>query len=60
MSPPFYEATQKVRQKIYVLDQSSHLLLTLEQDINQNRSVEARDHVRRFHELFLLYLPIAK
>ena len=39
-------------QKIYVLDGGKSLLLALSQDLSQNRPVEARDHVKRFHELF--------
>ena len=27
-------------------------MLALSQDVRQNRPVEAREHVRRFHELF--------
>ena len=45
------------RQKIYVLDQGKSLMLALSQDMNQNRPVEARDHVIRFHELFFTLSP---
>ena len=40
------------RQKIYVLDGGKSLMLALSQDLSQNRPAEAREHVRRFHELF--------
>ena len=40
------------RQKIYVLDEGKSLMLALSQDLSQNRPVEAREHVKRFHELF--------
>lgn len=45
------------RQKIYVLDQGKSLILALSQDLSQNRPVEAREHVRRFHELFFTLSP---
>ncbi len=45
------------RQKIYVLDQGKSLMLALSQDMDQNRPVEARDHVTRFHELFFTLSP---
>ena len=44
------------REKIYVLDQGKSLMLALSQDLRQNRP-EAREHVRRFHELFFTYGP---
>lgn len=55
-----YNSAQKAREKIYVLDQGKSLILALEQDINQNRPVEGRDHVRRFHELFFTLSPDSK
>jgi conjugative transposon TraK protein len=45
------------RQKIYVLDQGKSLMLALSQDMAQNRPVEAREHIRRFHELFFTLAP---
>ena len=45
------------RQKIYVLDEGKSLMLALSQDLEQNRPVEAREHVRRFHELFFTLSP---
>ncbi|HRP43555.1 MAG TPA: conjugative transposon protein TraK, partial [Ginsengibacter sp.] len=45
------------RQKIYVLDNGKSLMLALSQDANINRPVEAREHVRRFHELFFTLAP---
>lgn len=45
------------RQRIYVFDQGKSLMLALSQDITQNRPVEAREHVRRFHELFFTLSP---
>jgi conjugative transposon TraK protein len=45
------------REKIYVLDKGKSLILALSQDLQQNRPVEARDHVRMFHELFFTLSP---
>lgn len=45
------------RQKIYVLDKGKSLMLALSQDLSQNRPVEAREHVKRFHELFFTLSP---
>lgn len=45
------------REKIYVLDQGKSLMLALSQDASRNRPVEAREHVRRFHELFFTIAP---
>ncbi len=52
-----YQFAEKQRQKIYVLDQGKSLMLALSQDINLNRPVEAREHIRRFHELFFTLAP---
>ena len=48
---------EKQREKIYVLDNGMSLMLALSQDMNQNRPAEAREHVRRFHELFFTLSP---
>lgn len=45
------------RQKIYILDEGKSLIVALSQDVSQNRPVEAREHVRRFHELFFTLSP---
>lgn len=52
-----YRFTEAQRQKIYVLDSGKSLMLALSQDMAQNRPVEARDHVKRFHELFFTLSP---
>lgn len=52
-----YDFAEKQRQKIYVLDNGKSLMLALSQDLSQNRPVEAREHVRRFHELFFTLSP---
>ena len=51
----YYESVQLVelsKEKIYVLDNGKSLLVALREDISENRDAEARDHVKRFHELF--------
>ena len=48
---------EKQREKIYVLDNGKSLMLALSQDMAQNRPAEAREHVRRFHELFFNLSP---
>ena len=45
------------RQKIYVLDEGKSLMLALSQDLSQNRPVEAKEHIKRFHELFFTLSP---
>ena len=52
-----YSFAEKQRQKIYVLDGGKSLMLALSQDLSQNRPVEAKEHVRRFHELFFTLSP---
>ncbi|MDV4042975.1 conjugative transposon protein TraK [Elizabethkingia anophelis] len=52
-----YHFAELQRQKIYVLDNGKSLMLALSQDVNRNRPVEAREHIRRFHELFFTLAP---
>lgn len=52
-----YVFAEKQRHKIYVLDQGKSLMLALSQDEAQNRPVELREHVRRFHKLFFTLAP---
>jgi len=52
-----YRFAEKQRQKIYVLDGGKSLMLALSQDLSQNRPVEAKEHVKRFHELFFTLSP---
>lgn len=52
-----FSFAERQRQKIYVLDQGRSLMLALSQDLQQNRPVEAREHVRRFHQLFFSLSP---
>lgn len=52
-----FRFAEKQREKIYVLDGGKSLMLALSQDLSQNRPAEAREHVRRFHELFFGLSP---
>ncbi|MBD3906080.1 conjugative transposon protein TraK [Chryseobacterium sp. Ch-15] len=52
-----YSFAEEQRQKIYVLDNGKSLMVALSQDMSINRPVEAREHVRRFHELFFTVAP---
>lgn len=52
-----YSFAERQRQKIYVLDNGRSLMVALSQDLAQNRPVEAREHIRRFHELFFTLPP---
>ena len=52
-----YSFAEKRRPKIYVLDNGKSLMLALPQDMAQNRPIEAKSHVKRFHELFFTLSP---
>ncbi|MDR0414025.1 MAG: conjugative transposon protein TraK [Prevotellaceae bacterium] len=52
-----HQMVAREREKIYVLDKGKSLILALSQDLQQNRPVEARDHVRMFHECFFTLSP---
>lgn len=52
-----YIFAERQREKIYVLDEGKSLILALRQDAAENRPAEAREHVRRFHELFFTLTP---
>ncbi|MFH6991838.1 conjugative transposon protein TraK [Flavobacterium sp. FlaQc-48] len=52
-----YRFAEQQRQRVYVLDNGKSLMLALAQDASINRPVEAREHVKRFHELFFTLAP---
>lgn len=52
-----FSFAREQREKIYVLDNRKSLMLALSQDAKANRPVEAREHIRRFHELFFTLAP---
>ncbi|WP_138994203.1 conjugative transposon protein TraK [Larkinella sp. C7] len=43
--------------RIYVVEQGKTLIAALRKDVRENRPVEARDHIKRFHELFFTLDP---
>lgn len=52
-----YIKIEQERQKVYVLDRGKSLILALQQDMATNLPVEARDHIRMFHEFFFTLSP---
>lgn len=46
--------------RIYVVEQGKSLIAALRNDVRENRPVEGKDHIRRFHELFFTLDPDAK
>ena len=52
-----FRFAERQREKNYVLDEGKSLMLALSQEMSRNRPVEAREHVRRFHELFFTLAP---
>ena len=52
-----FNFAERQREKIYVLDNGKSLMLALSQDMAQNRPIEAKSHVKRFHELFFTLSP---
>ncbi len=55
-----FERSAREREKIYVLDEKGKsLMLALSQNVEENRPVEARSHIRTFHELFFSLSPDA-
>lgn len=58
-----YVAFQAVRAKddlVYILDEKGQMLTASASSLAENRPVEARDHVKRFHELFYTLDPDQK
>ena len=52
-----YSFAEAQRQKMYVSDGGKSVMLALSQDLSQNRPAEAKEHIRRFHELFFTLSP---
>lgn len=48
---------EKQREKIYVLEEGTSLIMALSQDVYQNRLAEAKSHVKMFHEAFFTISP---
>lgn len=54
-----FDSANKERDFIYIADANNTLLLALANDVQLNRSEEAKAHVKRFHELFFILTPNA-
>ncbi|GAA4464852.1 conjugative transposon protein TraK [Nibrella saemangeumensis] len=54
-----YRVKADAESRVYVVEQGKSLIAALRNDVRENRPVEARDHVRRFHELFFTLDPDA-
>nr|WP_311520856.1 conjugative transposon protein TraK [uncultured Porphyromonas sp.] len=52
-----YMQVQESKRVIYVLDKSGSMMLATNQDAKMSRPIEAREHVRRFHDLLLTLTP---
>ncbi len=55
-----YKVKTDSESRIYVVEQGKSLVAALRNDVRENRPVEGRDHIRRFHELFFTLDPDAK
>ncbi|HOU69058.1 MAG TPA: conjugative transposon protein TraK [Paludibacteraceae bacterium] len=55
-----FDSANSERDFIYVADANNTLLLALANDVDLNRSEEAKAHVKRFHELFFVLSPNAE
>ncbi|MCK9154917.1 MAG: hypothetical protein M0P12_02265, partial [Paludibacteraceae bacterium] len=54
-----FDSANEERDFIYIADANNTLLLALANDVELNRSEEAKAHVKRFHELFFILSPNA-
>lgn len=52
-----YQFAEAQRDKIYVLENGQPLLLALSHNVEENRTAEAKSHVKRFHEYFFTISP---
>ena len=55
-----YKVKTDSESRIYVVEQGKSLIAALRNDVRENRPVEGRDHIRRFHELFFTLDPDSK
>jgi conjugative transposon TraK protein len=55
-----YSVKTDSESRIYVVEQGKSLIAALRNDVRENRPVEGRDHIRRFHELFFTLDPDSK
>ncbi len=52
-----YKVKTDSESRIYVVEHGKSLIAALRNDVRENRPVEGRDHIRRFHELFFTLDP---
>lgn len=52
-----FQFAEAQREKIYVLENGQPLLLALSHNVEENRTAEAKSHVKRFHEYFFTISP---
>ena len=55
-----YKVKNDSESRVFVLAEGTSLLAALRKDVRENRPVEGRDHIRRFHELFFTLDPDAR
>lgn len=55
-----YQTKMDSESRIYVVEQGKSLIAALRNDVRENRPVEGKDHIRRFHELFFTLDPDSK
>lgn len=55
-----YKVKTDSESQMFVVADGVTLLASLRRDVRENRPVEAKDHIRRFHELFFTLDPDAK
>ena len=55
-----YKVKTDSESRIYVIEQGKSLIAALRNDVRENRPVEGKDHIRRFHELFFTLDPDSK
>lgn len=55
-----YQTKVDAESRVYVVEQGKSLIAALRNDVRENRPVEGKDHIRRFHELFFTLDPDSK
>jgi len=55
-----YQTKIDSESRIYVVEQGKSLIAALRNDVRENRPVEGKDHIKRFHELFFTLDPDSK
>ncbi|RYF70337.1 MAG: conjugative transposon protein TraK [Cytophagaceae bacterium] len=55
-----YKVKTDSESRVYIVEQGKSLIAALRNDVRENRPVEGRDHISRFHELFFTLDPDSK